>query len=355
MSENTKRILYQAGMVALLIVGLWAVVTYLLPFLLPSIIGLAMAWLVKPAAAIISDKLHISRRLSAFICSSILIIGCALLVFFLARRLYFELSSLAKELPVIIESVSSFISRLGDGLGRMTDKLPEPTRDFVAAVLENAGGGNLFGLGELSGKLITAVGSFAGSLPSAFLFIFTTILAIYFAASEYEGLRAAMLSLIPKKSRPRMTSFMIRLKDTLGKWLKAQFKLMGVTFIVLTAGFLLLKINFAVLLAALIAVIDALPVFGTGTILIPWAVISFLRGDFLTGISLAVIYGIAAILRNILEPRLLGKDLDVSPFIMLTAMYFGYSLLGVKGMILMPILTILIINISKIGVFATNV
>lgn len=347
MSENTKKILWRIGMVLLVIVGLWASVTYLLPLLLPSIIGLLMAWLAKPATAALSDKLHISRKLSAFICSTILILGCAAIIFIVARRLYFEVSSLGQELPAMIESVSAFINKLSDSINHMADRLPEPTREFVEALLQGASGG-IPGLSELSGKLISMAGSFAGSLPKAFVFTFTTILAVYFAASEYEGLRAMMISLIPKKSRPRLTAFMERLKDTLGKWLKAQLKLMTVTFVVLTIGFLLLRINFAVLLAALIAFIDALPVFGTGTVLIPWAVLSFLRGDIKMGVFLAVIYGAAAILRNILEPRLLGKELDISPFIMLTAMYFGFRLLGVKGMILMPLLTILIINLSKI-------
>ena len=134
----------------------------------------------------------------------------------------------------------------------------------------------------------------------------------------------------------------MRLKNALGGWIKAQLKLMGITFLILTAGLLLLGVEFSILFAGLISLIDALPVFGVGTVLIPWAVISFLRQDTYRAVGLLILYGAAALTRTSLEPRLIGKQIGLNPLITLLAMYAGYRLCGIVGMILFPVRAILL-------------
>ena len=130
-------------------------------------------------------------------------------------------------------------------------------------------------------------------------------------------------------------------RTTLGGWLRAQLKLMGITFLILNAGLLLLRVRYPVLAALVITVVDALPVFGTGTILIPWALALFLQGETKTGIGLVILYGAAALSRQALEPRLVGKQVGLNPVLTLLALYTGYRLLGVGGMIVFPIAAML--------------
>lgn len=127
---------------------------------------------------------------------------------------------------------------------------------------------------------------------------------------------------------------------TLGAWLRAQGKLMGVTFLILTAGFFFLRVEYALLFALLITIIDALPVFGTGTVLIPWSMAQFLRGDTRCGVGLLLLYAVAALTRQALEPRLLGGSLGLPPVVTLAALYVGYRVMGVAGMIVFPLLAV---------------
>ena len=116
---------------------------------------------------------------------------------------------------------------------------------------------------------------------------------------------------------------------------------MGVTFLILTAGFFFLRVEYALLFALLITIIDALPVFGTGTVLIPWSMAQFLRGDTRCGVGLLLLYAVAALTRQALEPRLVGKQVGLNPVLTLLALYTGYRLLGVGGMIVFPIAAML--------------
>ena len=131
------------------------------------------------------------------------------------------------------------------------------------------------------------------------------------------------------------------IRAALGGWLLAQLKLMGVTFLILTAGFLLLRTEYPLLFALLTTLIDALPVFGTGTVLIPWALLEFLHGNTACGVGFLILYAVAALTRQTLEPRLVGQQIGLAPIFTLLALYAGYKTIGVPGMILFPICAVL--------------
>ena len=131
------------------------------------------------------------------------------------------------------------------------------------------------------------------------------------------------------------------LRRVLGGWFRAQLKLMAVTFVLLLTGFLLLRIQMPLVLALTVALLDALPLFGTGTVLIPWGLLAMASGNLRRGTGLLLLYGLAALTRNVLEPRLLGSQMGVSPLLTLLAIYGGYRAFGFGGMLLLPILTML--------------
>ncbi|MFR0734584.1 MAG: AI-2E family transporter [Oscillospiraceae bacterium] len=120
---------------------------------------------------------------------------------------------------------------------------------------------------------------------------------------------------------------------------------MGLTFLLLTIGFLILQVEFPLLLGALIALVDALPMLGTGTILVPWGLLVLLQGQTALGLGLIALYGVTALTRSILEPRMVGHQLGLNPLLTLVALYMGYRLWGILGMILAPVLTITVLEI----------
>lgn len=136
---------------------------------------------------------------------------------------------------------------------------------------------------------------------------------------------------------------------TLGKWCKAQCILLGVTFCELLTGFLLLRQGYALLLAALIAVIDALPVFGTGTVLVPWGALCLLTGNVPKGLGLLALYGVISLVRSVLEPKIMAAQVDLPPLAALAAMYVGFCAFGVAGMVLCPMALLFVKQLHDSG------
>lgn len=176
------------------------------------------------------------------------------------------------------------------------------------------------------------------ALPGKLFTFCVTLLATYYAASDWHRLRRSLLLLLPKQLQAKAPELAVRLKEGAMGWLKAQGVLMALSFLILLAGFFLLGIPGAVIAALLIAAADALPFLGTGLILLPWAALSLLQGNGAQAAGLAVIWLIATFTRTALEPRLLGKEAGVSPLLTLFVLYAGLKLVGVAGLICAPVL-----------------
>ena len=190
----------------------------------------------------------------------------------------------------------------------------------------------------------------AAALPSAALFLFTTLLAAYFTSAGRPSLRASLRRLMPGTWQERLGRVSGGLKTAFGGWLRAQGLLMLLTFGELALGFLLLRVEPALLLAGLTALVDALPVFGVGTVLLPWGAIALLLGDVRLGLGLLLLYGAVTLVRSLLEPRLVGKRVGLPPLAALACMYVGFRAFGVAGMVLAPLAGVLARQLWASGV-----
>ena len=175
----------------------------------------------------------------------------------------------------------------------------------------------------------------AAALPGVFLFCGTTALAVFFTAGSYPRVMAFFRRQLGHRL-DRARGVKANLLSTLGKWCRAQAILLGVTFCQLLAGFLLMGQRYALLLAAVTALVDALPVFGTGTVLLPWAAVCLLAGQAPRAVALAALYAVISAVRSLLEPKVMAAQAGLPPLAALAAMYAGFRALGVAGMILLP-------------------
>lgn len=141
------------------------------------------------------------------------------------------------------------------------------------------------------------------------------------------------------------------LKYAVGGYFKAQFKIMAVVFLMLVIGFMLLDVNFIFLLAILIAFLDFLPFFGTGTALLPWAVYKFLVGNYKMTVGLLVLYGVTQLVRQLIQPKLVGDSLGMNPLLTLVFLFVGYRTGGLFGMIFAVPVGLIVINLYKAGAF----
>lgn len=340
MNQKTfgRKILTLAAAAAALV----AFAVFLLPILLPFLLGFAAAAAVARPIDFLRRRAKLPRRLAAFLCVLALyaLVGGGL--FLLCSVICRELGAFLGELPAFLSSLSAPLARLHKRLLSLASCFPDGLGSGLRAGIENLfAGGSL-----LSSRIYSALFDFASDLlsgaPKIFLFAVTAVLSGFMAAGEYPAICAFLRAKLPETWQNGARAFLSRLRAAMGGWLLAQLKLMGITFLILTAGLMLLNISYPVLFGLIIALVDALPVFGTGTILIPWALFRFLQGRLQGGVGLLVLYGVAALTRQALEPRLIAKQIGLNPLVTLMALYIGFRVMGVGGMILFPICAILL-------------
>lgn len=314
---------------------------YLLPLTFPVLLGLTGAAALSPLIRHLQKRLELRYNTAAALCVSGVLGLVIIMVFLLGRFLVSEMTDLYQSLPAILASLQDYAAGFSRWANHLAESLPggagDAFRDWADNILSS--GGTL--ASSLYEKLFSLVSGFLGRLPDNILFLLTLVLSSYFAAAELPRLRALLREHLPRKRWQQMAALGCSVKSVLGSWARAQVKLMGITFLILLTGFLLLGVRFPLFLALGVALLDALPLFGTGTILLPWGLLSIISGNIRLGIGLIILYGAAALCRNILEPKFLGAQMGVSPLLTLLAIYVGYRISGITGMLLLPIFVML--------------
>ena len=331
MQEKQRAFLVRTAYWAVWAVLLWLGVRYLLRWLLPFLLALALAAAVEPVIAWCRRRMGLKRGFTAAVVT-IAVTGAilalaAVIVWQLIRQaaeLLGQLPGLLAGLPGMTEDLrqrlEDFCAACPQGLRSWLEEVPALLGTLAAGVAQRA-----------SGACITA----AAALPGVFLFCGTTALAVFFTAGSYPRVMAFFRRQLGHRL-DRARGVKANLLSTLGKWCRAQAILLGVTFCELLAGFLLMGQRYALLLAAVTALVDALPVFGTGTVLLPWAAVCLLAGQAPRAVALAAMYAVISAVRSLLEPKVMAAQAGLPPLAALAAMYAGFRALGVAGMILLP-------------------
>ncbi len=206
-------------------------------------------------------------------------------------------------------------------------------------------------MSKISEPTVTAAGNFAKKIPSVLIATIVTFISAYFFIAERDEVINWSKKIMPDAVVKRMAMVMDNLKYAVGGYFKAQLKIMVVVFSILLIGFLLLGVHFSFLLAFLIAFLDFLPFFGTGTALIPWAFYKFMTGEYKMTAGLIVLYGITQLVRQLIQPKLVGDSMGMKPLVTLVFLYAGYRIGGVFGMIFAVPVGLIAINLYKAGAF----
>ena len=318
MQEKQRAFLVRTAYWAVWAVLLWLGVRYLLRWLLPFLLALALAAAVEPVIAWCRRRMGLKRGFTAAVVT-IAVTGAILA---LAAVIVWQLIRQAAEL--LGQLLEDFCAACPQGLRSWLEEVPALLGTLAAGAAQRA-----------SGACITAAAALAAALPGVFLFCGTTALAVFFTAGSYPRVMAFFRRQLGHRL-DRARGVKANLLSTLGKWCRAQAILLGVTFCQLLAGFLLMGQRYALLLAAVTALVDALPVFGTGTVLLPWAAVCLLAGQAPRAVALAALYAVISAVRSLLEPKVMAAQAGLPPLAALAAMYAGFRALGVAGMILLP-------------------
>ncbi len=334
MSDTLRKILLALGG----FLALWLGVKYLLPLLFPFVLGLGLALAAEPAVGFGVRQLRLKRSISAAIGVSLTLALLTGLLSLLGALTVRELGSLTKMLPQAQAALEKSMRLAEDLLVNLANKLPEQARVYTTGrVLEFFDDGTVL-LDQVSQRVPGMVTSVLGKVPNGALTLGTGLLSGFMLSSRLPSLRRKAAAKIPQSFKDKALPALKRMGRSLSGWLKAQGKLIGITYLILAAGLTVLQVPYGFLWAALIALVDAIPVLGTGTVLVPWGAVCLLQGQVFRGIGLLVLYGVCLLFRTVLEPKFLGKHLGLDPLVTLVFLYVGYRLWGFGGMVLSPIL-----------------
>ena len=324
------------------LLGLWLGTQYLLPIAIPFLLAALLAAAAEPLVRVFHKRLKLPRAAASGIGVLIALVVAALAVLVLCALLVRELGQLAGILPDLEGTAMQGIDSLEGFLLRMAEKTPNAVSPILVHGVEGFFSDGTALLDQLSTKVLQLASGVVTRIPDSAFGFGTWILASFMISARLPQLRHWLKSRLSESWQQTYLPAVKRLKSNVSGWLKAQVKLIGVTFLVLTIGFLTLQIRYAPFWAAIISLVDALPVLGTGMILVPWSLVCLLQGDTIRAIGLLGTYAAASILRSVLEPKFIGKQLGLDPLVTLLAIYAGYRIWGILGMVFAPLLAITI-------------
>ena len=323
----------------------------LLHFFMPFVVGWILALLANPLVRFLERRVKLVRRHGSML---IIIAALAIVIglFYGAGLLvYREMGSFLADAPEIYQSV---IAEIGDALqnGRkLAEYFPQNLQPPLLAFSDNLDG--LFGklVSRAAEPTVQIAGHVAKSIPNLLVNMVIIILSSYLFLADRESIMRWLKEHLPAFVF-RYIEYMKRdAKGLIGGYFLAQFRIMCVVALILAAGFLVLGVRYGVLLAFLTAILDFLPIFGTGTVLFPWAVVTLFAGEPAYATGLILLYILTQVVRQIIQPKIVGESMGLPPLMTLFLLYLGFKLRGLTGMILAVPVGLVFINFYKYGAF----
>lgn len=309
---------------------------YVFVITLPFLLAWGVAAAVRPLAKKISDGLGMPIRLVGVVLTSFIIIAIISAtvgaVIYAGSEAWRFLTSLAegdtlyKVLDKVLNPISGMLGE-GEGVAELEAHIGDAINSMLSSLLS---------------ALVSVLGAFVRSVPKFLIFILISVIAAVYFSLDLEKVNRFVKKHLPKKAREHLTSLKNRFFQSILKYLRAYLILMAVTFFIMLFGFLCLKVKYAVLFAFIVALLDALPLIGVGTVIVPWSIYQLIFADTGLGIGLMVLFVLHQVIRQFIEPRIVGKNLGIHPIVSLILLYAGYILFGFFGLILIPILSVLI-------------
>lgn len=324
---------------------------FIVKLFLPFLLGYIFSMAVNPLADTLQKRLKIPRGLSAVLVIVLIVGILGGVLTFAVWKIIDEVRMLYTQFPTIYENLQTSVHNFAVKWSTVYENLPMNIQEAITAAGESISDKAANFINTKSTPMVDSAGSVAKALPSVFIGVVVFILSSYFMVTENKAVTSTVYKLFSDRFVERLRIVKTEIKKYLGGYLRAQGILMLIAFGIMFIGLSILDIDYALLIALGIAFLDALPFFGSGLILWPWTLISFLNGDIKHGVGLIIIYAAVALMRHFTEPKLVSSRIGMNPILTLMSMYVGYRTLSIGGMILGPIILMLIISFYKAGVF----
>lgn len=330
------------------VAAIWLGLKFALPAVLPFALGAAVAFSAEPLVSLLHRKAKLPRWAATGIGVVAVLLAMTALALLLTAVLVRQAGNLTRVIPGLADSAQQGITSLRLWMTELSENAPQSLRPILTQSADNLFSGSGAAMQKLTDKALNLVSDLLSRLPGSVLSISTGVLAAFMISARLPGLKAAAAAAISPGFREKYLPALKELRSSVLGWLLAQLKLSAVTAAVLIIGFWALQIPYGPVWGLLVAFVDALPVLGTGAVLIPWSVICFLQGQTVRGVGLLGIYAVVWLLRAVLEPKLVGRQLGLDPLLTLVAMYAGFRFFGLIGMIGAPLAAVCIVRTAGI-------
>lgn len=378
MNETEKRrsaiinVLYFSMIIAISLL----VIRYALGVCLPFVIAFVFAALLQKPKNFLVRKTFLKNGAASGICVMLAIVIILALVALIGVRAFEEIRDFVRYIMTKLQNANQVVDNIEAWLTNLINSLPvfvknsfsKSISDFFTNVREYIAGesskltdqigsglSDKFSISWITGP-ISGVISTAKQLPSVLIAVLISIIACCFMTAEFGDIKNFIKAQFPENRRNDLSRAKVLMTSSLGKMAKAYLLIVLITFIELLVGLYVLRIlklyqsSYIVIIAAVTAVVDILPVLGTGTVIIPWAAYSLITGDIGFGIGLIAIYVVISIVRQIIEPKLVAGQLGLSPIVTIIALYLGLKVFGVLGMFVSPMLVIMVKLLNDEGI-----
>ncbi len=331
---------------------------FLLPkciwFFMPFIVGWLISLLASPVVHFFEEKLKVKRKAMSALVIVAVLAGVVVLVYLLIAKLVREGVNFVNELPNIWNSILRELNKVGANLQGVYNRMPADMQATIDNIIVELGGyvTGIMSRSELPS--FEAVGNAAKQIPDIFLSVVICLLSAYFFVADKGYMSAAAEKYLPASVRYHFELIRRSFRNAVGGYFRAQFKIECWVYILLVIGLMILGVDYAFLVAFGIAILDFLPVFGTGTVMLPWAVIELLSNNYRMMFGLLAIWLIGQLVRQVIQPKIVGDSIGMDAIPTLFLLYIGYRAAGVLGMILAVPIGIILVNLYEEGVFDTT-
>lgn len=374
--EKRKRTLINVAYFAMIIAIMMLVLRYAVGICLPFMIALVIAALLQKPKNFLVRKTPLKKGAASGICVLLSIVIIISLVVLIGVRVSSEIRGFIDYLMIQFQDLDKVVDNIENWILNLIGSMPEflrktlnenvsqlfvQIREYISGESDQlanqitSGIGGSFSLSWITTP-ISGVISTAKQLPSIFVSVIISLVACCFMTSEFPEIVSFVKMQFPEHRRKDLSRAKVILKSSLGKMAKAYAIIVFITFIEMSVGLTILRLigvfdsSYIIIIAAATAIVDILPVLGTGTVIIPWAIYSFIMGNIGMGIGLLVIYAAISVIRQIIEPKLVAGQLGLSPIVTIAALYFGLKLFGVVGMFALPLLIIMLKLLNDEGI-----
>ena len=320
-------------------------------YFMPFVIGWFLSVIAGPPVTFLEKKLKIMKRLGSAITIILVLALCIGLIYLIISQIWEEISVLIRNFPSMYHDLERGLNQIGTQGNTLFERFPEQIQNSWATLMNNLDDTASSLIGRIGEPTIEVAGNVAKRIPSVLIGTIVAFVSAYFFIADKENLGEWVKKVVPKSITSRLLLVGENLKYAMGGYFKAQFKIMGVVFAILLVGFTLMQIRFSILLAIAIAFLDFLPFFGTGTALIPWAIYKFLVGDYKMVAALVILYGVTQLVRQLIQPKLVGDSMGLNPLYTLFLLYLGYRVGSILGMIFAVPVGLILLNLYQAGAF----